>query len=286
MDLRRRVVLLVYNPAKLSFMPINAALSAFLVRRGLRAVAIKWGARPLPSDFLSSVCAVVTFGGDGTVLDAQRQLRGRDIPLVTLNLGRVGFLAFFKLKDWELALSRLLSEDATFSSRALGHIVIARESKVLYQGYFLNDVILKATTARGALRLSTSIWSTGEDVGTFYGDGLIFSTATGSTGYSFSAGGPALWPSLTQLLLTPLSPIGRRSAVQVFPQGISLDARVLPIHGALKASVIIDGLCEIPLRSGDRALVKVSSHRARLLTPEGWSFHRPLAHLISGEEDA
>jgi NAD+ kinase len=149
------------------------------------------------------VDAVVTFGGDGTLLRAARLLEGRTVPILGINLGRIGFLTAATREDWLPAL------EALFTGRCRVEARQALTSRIDRPGrddrplpLALNDVVVHQTGLARMIRLDVAV--DGERVGHYSADGLIVATPTGSTAYSLSAGGPIVSPGVEGLLLTPI----------------------------------------------------------------------------------
>jgi NAD+ kinase len=152
-------------------------------------------------DDVTALDALLTLGGDGTMLRGARLLAGHDAPVLGVNMGRLGFLTTCGSEEIELALERLASGDYLVSSRMALEAHSTRMEASRWRA--LNDVVLhKGGFAR-------VVWlrahADGELVGAFAADGIIISTPTGSTAYSLSAGGPVVVPSVESIIITPIS---------------------------------------------------------------------------------
>ncbi|MFB6368341.1 MAG: polyprenyl synthetase family protein, partial [Gemmatimonadota bacterium] len=149
----------------------------------------------------AEVDAVLTLGGDGTLLRGARMAGPRSVPLVGCNLGRLGFLTTGALDEMETIVARVVAGDYELEERVALDVRVG-EGEDSY--YALNDAVVHKT---GFARLITMrVYLGGEEVGQYSGDGIVISTATGSTAYSLSAGGPIMHPSLDALLATPICP--------------------------------------------------------------------------------
>lgn len=146
----------------------------------------------------------VVFGGDGTVLHTVNRLGARQIPLVTVNLGRLGFLAEITPEELEPALLRVLTAEATISRRMMLEARVLHEDSILWHGFCLNEFAFLPTGQGRMARLKLSVDE--HSLAQISGDGLLLSTPTGSTGYALSAGGPILNPELLAMLLVPICP--------------------------------------------------------------------------------
>ena len=145
---------------------------------------------------------VLVLGGDGTLLAAARALQGRDIPLLAVNLGSLGFLTAVTLEELYPSLEQVLAGKHQEDRRQMVMVELRRGGEVRATYHALNDVVLnKAAIAR---ILDFEVFVDGEAVSNYKADGLILSTPTGSTGYSLAAGGPITFPTVKALLITPI----------------------------------------------------------------------------------
>lgn len=146
---------------------------------------------------------VVVLGGDGTILRAAETVRGCDVPLLGVNLGHVGFLAESERDDLELAVGRALAKDYTVEERMTLLVRVMAETDVIYESWALNEASIEKSSRERMIEVVIEV--DGRPLSSFGCDGVVMSTPTGSTAYSFSAGGPIVWPTLDALLLVPLS---------------------------------------------------------------------------------
>jgi NAD+ kinase len=233
---------------------------------------------------LPTTDALVVLGGDGTFLRAARAVAEVDVPLLGLNLGKVGFLSKAEATDLEPVLEKIAAGEFAIDERMVIEARILRgdagpgpNEPELHIA--LNDVVV----ARGALarvcRLDVSI--DGTHLATFIADGLVVATPTGSTGYSFSAGGPILDPVSRNLVVTPIAAyLSAISSVVVSPQQV-VRCRVVDAHEAL---VSIDGREDLPIAVGDVVEVQAREHPIRLIEPKGaqpfWDLLRHKVELL------
>lgn len=152
---------------------------------------------------------LITLGGDGTLLRGGRAVAGRDVPLLGVNLGRLGFLTSVSLTEMDQALDRVFAGDYRLDHRFTLSARITKDGRTVAGPFVaLNDVVFHKSGVARVSRLNVRVRrDRGEDdVGSFSGDGVIVATPTGSTAYSMSAGGPVVVPSVECLLLTPICP--------------------------------------------------------------------------------
>ncbi len=147
---------------------------------------------------------VIVLGGDGTILRAAELARGCPAPLLGVNLGHVGFLAESDREDLTETVERALARDYTVEERMTLSVRVKINSEVVYESWALNEATVEKASRERMLEVVIEV--DGRPLSSFGCDGVVMSTPTGSTAYSFSAGGPIVWPSVDALLLVPLSP--------------------------------------------------------------------------------
>lgn len=153
----------------------------------------------------SSFEALISIGGDGTILKAATYIRDKNIPIIGINAGRLGFLATVQFENIEIQLKKLLARDYHVSKRTL----LSIETTPTYESFSeLNFALNEVTVARKdtTSMITIKTYLNGELLTSYWADGLIVSTPTGSTGYSLSCGGPVLTPEVASLVITPMAP--------------------------------------------------------------------------------
>jgi NAD+ kinase len=203
---------------------------------------------------------IVTFGGDGTILRAARMAVPQGTPILTVNMGRFGFLAEAQPDEVVDMLPAILSGDYWLEERIMLHAELHRggERQVSYEA--LNDVVIGHAVMSRVVRLATYV--DGEHVAEYVADGLIVATPTGSTAYSLAAGGPILHPRLSDILLTPIAAHRALERSIVCPAECAIEVGVSTEYPAV---LTIDGQIDTQLIDGDRVLVTVSPHRCNLV---------------------
>jgi NAD+ kinase len=271
-----------------AYNPTNAAASELLERAGgwCRMHGIEhWAATAQDFDILcrelATSDALVVLGGDGTLLRAARAVIQVDVPLVGVNLGKVGFLSKVEASELEAVLAKIAAGEYRIDERmALEARLLAggREADVSIH-HALNDIVV----ARGALarvvRLDVAIDET--HLATFIADGLVVSSPTGSTGYSFSAGGPIVAPDSRNLIVTPIA--AYLSAVRSVVVGPDQVVRCRVVD-ATEAIVSIDGREDVRIAVGDVIEVRALARPVQLLEPAGsqpfWDLFRHKVELL------
>jgi NAD+ kinase len=215
-----------------------------------------------PDPLVADGCELVlVLGGDGTFLRAAELARNAGIPVLGVNLGRIGFLAEAEADSLDLVLQHIIARDYEVEDRLTLDISVRQGGEILEQGWALNEASLEKGPRLGVLGVVVEI--DGRPVSTFGCDGVLVSTPTGSTAYAFSAGGPVLWPDLEAILVVP----NNAHALFGRPMVTSPDATVaIEIEaGGNDALVFCDGRREMLLPAGGRLEV------TRCGTPVKWA---------------
>jgi len=214
----------------------------------------------------------LTIGGDGTLLNACRKVADRDIPVCGINIGRLGFLADIELTELESKLDKILNNDYRIEERLMIAAIIKRDSAMTYVGSAINDIVVTKGGFARMLTLGLSI----DDylIANYQADGLIVSTSTGSTGYSLSAGGPIINPSLKLLLVTPICP----HTLNARPMIISQDEVVRINIAASHTDIVLtfDGQDSYHLLPGDEVIVKKSPLIAQIIKFEDKNYYHTM----------
>jgi len=208
---------------------------------------------------LKDVKLAAVFGGDGTMLHAARALAPRGIPLLGVNIGHLGFLTIATAAEFEAALTDFVAGRFEVEERAMLDAHLMRAGREVASGLALNDV----TVARGQFVRSIHVQVTVDDepLILYWADGVITATATGSTAYAFSVGGPLILPTAQNITLVPIAPHLSFPNAFVFDpdQRITLEVQDEP------ARISIDGQVEFDVKAGDRVEVRRSSSVAKLV---------------------
>jgi NAD+ kinase len=146
---------------------------------------------------------VIVLGGDGTILRAAELARGCSAPLLGVNLGHVGFLAEAEREDLTQTVVRALARDYDVEERMTVSVRVKLDAEVVYETWALNEASVEKASRERSIEVAIEV--DGRPISTFGCDGVVMSTPTGSTAYSFSAGGPVVWPTVEALLMVPLS---------------------------------------------------------------------------------
>ncbi len=208
---------------------------------------------------------VVVLGGDGTLISTARIVGERNIPILAVNLGSLGFLTEIALDELYPALEKCLAGDFKTSERLMLQAVVERGGEELASHLVLNDVVINKGALARIVDLETQV--NGLHLTTFKADGLIISTPTGSTGYSLSAGGPIVDPSMNCIVITPICPhtLTNRPLVIDDDSVVTVAVRSLDDEDIY---LTLDGQVGFELKSGDLITVRSAQHSARLVMSE------------------
>ena len=186
-------------------------------------------------NFTNSLDLLIVLGGDGTLLNVAREMSKKTIncPIFGINIGNLGFLSSIDISEIDNALNKIKNEEYTIEKRMLLNCTINNNNSLVA----LNDIVVARGTLSRMVRFQ--IYVDGKLYSTFKGDGFIVSTPTGSTAYSFSAGGPFIYPNLDLIALTPICP-HTRSMQPMIISGESL-VEIIPENGEEEIYLTIDG---------------------------------------------
>ena len=220
------------------------------------------------SDVPEGTEAVITLGGDGTIIQAAGELRDRDIPILGINMGHLGFLAEVEKPDYKSAVLSLLHDTFFVEERMMIEGQVLRNGVLLYENAGVNDIVLRAGQPKA---IYFDMYVDGSLLVKYHADGMIISTPTGSTAYNLSAGGPIIMPSARMLLATPVNPHTLLSRSVVLPENVKIVLKPEPesFEGILLS---FDGFCFNDLRAGDEILIARSDRKFRLIRLEKNSF--------------
>jgi len=219
---------------------------------------------------------VVALGGDGTVLQVARDVSDWNIPVMGVNVGRLGFLAATETGAATRTLQRVISGEGRIEPRTLIEATVYAKGKRAMTYLGLNDAVLRSGATGRVLWLESRVRD--RVLASYAGDGLIISTPTGSTAYNLAASGPILYPDLDVLLMTPIC-----------PHSLSQRPLVLPAYEVIEVSVLkpspetilsLDGRLSQTLSPGDRVEIRRSMKQAQLLMDPDRTFYQVLQNKL------
>lgn len=257
-----------------------AADAAKRLRAGGRVVTeVTLDSSTLARD-LAGAQVVCVFGGDGTMLRAARRVAPLGLPLLGVNLGRLGFLTGTSIEEFDGTIAEVLAGRYQCEDRAVIGTSVTRAGATVYEGSALNDVVVARGAQVRAIHVDVRI--DGEPFTVYWADGIVVATATGSTAYAMSVGGPLMLPTAQDMVIVPIAPhLSFGNAVVLAPdQRFSLDVLDEP------ARISVDGQEEHDLRTGDHVEAWRSDVPARFVrTPTMQPFLQLLRQKILKEGD-
>ena len=268
---------IVANVSKADCLPMARSIVEALTKRGLEVVfepkeaaaaVFPDGPPPQNSPFAESEM-VLSLGGDGTFLKAVRLVGEQEVPILGVNLGRLGFLAELSPQDFLPSLDRILAGDYRIDERMALSATVLRQGTALRTERALNDVVVHVAGVSRLSVLETRIDN--EYLTTYEADGLILATPTGSTAYSLSAGGPIMEPSAAAIIVTPICPHALSNRPIVVPphRMVTVTPRYLP-EGV---TVTVDGQTVVEMVCGDILTVAASNKSVKLITTDEASYY-------------
>jgi NAD+ kinase len=220
---------------------------------------------------------LLTLGGDGTLLRGARLLAGHQVPIIGINLGRLGFLTSCSGQEIEDALRRFARGDYRAEARmALDARALDRKGVERRRWHALNDVVLHKGGFARVVRLAVE--SNGEAVAGYAADGIVISTPTGSTAYSLSAGGPVVEPSVESIILTPISPHTLAIRPLVLPPTAALTVRTE--DGPEELLVTVDGQVGMTFAEGESLEVRRAGRPVLIVRFPGTTYFARLRHKL------
>ncbi len=241
--------------------------------------------QPLDDEAVDGVDMAITLGGDGTLLYSAPALAARRIPILAVNLGKVGFLTEVSRDEWVEAFEQYRRCGIGVSARIMLRCDVARAGRDVFSSEGLNDAVI---TTKGVSRLiHLQLQLAGSEAGRYRADGVIVSTPTGSTAYSMAAGGPIVHPEMEAFLVVPICPYTLSDRPLVVPAHEAIEIRV---EASRRAEVIltIDGQLAFPLEPGDRVRYSMGREKCSIIRSDKRNFYEVLRSKLNwaGEPNA
>ncbi len=233
-----------------------------------------------PEKVPKDVDCVLVLGGDGTVLQASRDLAERQIPIFGINLGTLGYLAEIGEDQIGEVIPKLVLDEYTIEERMMISGTVFHKGRELMSDIALNDIVIART---GRLRvLDFHITVNGRFLNSYSADGVIVSTPTGSTGYNLSAGGPIVAPVASMILLTPIAPHTLTSRSVILPDSATVKIEIGKRAGDETADATFDGDTNVEMVCADHIEIRKSSRAMQFVKVDQISFLEILRRKMSG----
>ncbi len=228
----------------------------------------------LPKEMSEMVDMIIVFGGDGTYLNTASAVAGKEVPILGVNLGRLGFLTEIEIHELNWTLNQLYQGNYNIIERIMVKAEVYRNQKCIYSAIGLNEVIITGC----ARMIELEVYIDDEFVSSYPADGLILATPTGSTAYSLSAGGPIVNPFSKSLIITPICPhtLYSRSIV------ISEDEKIRVKYSSenRECMLSIDGQNSLPLEKDDEIYLKRAAEVVKSVRMPGHNFYQILRNRM------
>ena len=257
MQMAVNVVGILTNPHYPKTLTLAQQIKDALQARGIRGVGITKQETLLAEQPLD---ALITLGGDGTMLRAAHLVAEHGTPILGIHMGRLGFLAEVPAAEWEQSLDRIATQQFWLEERSMLCCRLRREGEKSGPWDALNEVVIGRGGISHVVHLATYV--DGGYFTTYVADGLIVATATGSTAYALSAGGPILPPELHNMLLVPICPHLSLERTVVLAKGATV---TICVKSAAQGVVVVDGTEQTKLQVGDEIELTTSPHVTRFV---------------------
>lgn len=241
---------ILYHPKLAESRVMAAEILEFVESLGASAwVRSSWKEDDIQEQF-AELDLLITLGGDGSLLRSARLTARYQIPILGINMGRLGFLAEVQPAEWRERIQQTLFGDYWVEERMMVHAEQHRNEQIVCEFEALNEIVISRGQLARVVRLDTFI--DGGHLTTYTADGLIIATATGSTAYALAAGGPILPPELKNFLLIPLAAHLSLDRALVLSKGVAVRVKVSTDHTAI---LTCDGQFEVELADGDEIVM-------------------------------
>src|SRR2546425_9212297 len=248
-------VILVTKPKQPDVARVATELAAWFKAKNIQS--------SLEPEAAAKADLVIVVGGDGTLLSAARLLSDRQIPILAINHGGLGFLTEVTLEEMYPAIERVLAGHFITEHRMMMDIEVSRANKRTARDRALNDIVINKGTLSRMIELESRV--DGQYVSKFRADGLIVATPTGSTAYNLSAGGPIIFPTMSAMIMTPICSHTLTNRPIVLPPGVKVEIVLRSSQDDVQLTV--DGQVGLKLEMNDQIIMEKSNVAVKLVAP-------------------
>lgn len=279
-----RSILIITNKEKTLARKILNQMQGYFHEKNIctHVIAYQGGVRRLVNE---DIDLAISLGGDGTLLYCARLVCEYQIPIMGINLGDFGFLTEIRCDEWKSAFEAYVEGVLTLSRRSMLQVQVHRGETLFPVLIGLNDAVVCSNGISKIIKLSLNLSSS--NVGRYRADGVIVSTATGSTAYSMAAGGPILHPEMEAMILNPICPFTLSNRPLVVPMNETIG---IEIEKEQRTEIIltVDGYDIFPLAPLDKIIIKRSEHTGLIVNSHKRNFYEVLRSKLnwSGEPNA
>lgn len=256
---------IVVKPDHAEALATAADLSAWLKSKGIEQIGEPLSAGDRRVEHESSLKAdlVVVLGGDGTMISTARMIGGREVLVLGVNYGSLGYLTDFRIEEMFPALESIIAGQYEIDRREMLEAELVRNGERLAAGRVLNDVVINKSALARIIEIEVRL--NGLFVNSFRADGLIVSTPTGSTAYNLSAGGPIIYPSMNAVVITPICPFTLTNRPIVVPDDAEIALNLKDENEGVVLT--FDGQTGYPMKAHDRVDIRKSETTFNLVQP-------------------
>ncbi|MGH9968004.1 MAG: NAD(+)/NADH kinase [Pyrinomonadaceae bacterium] len=216
-----------------------------------------------PDKLAASVDLMLVLGGDGTMIATARMVGDREVPVLGINYGGLGYLAEFRIEELYSALESILEGNYRLDTRLMLAVELIRGKEQVTRSRVLNDVVINKSALARIIEIDAYLNQ--QFVNSFRADGLIVSTPTGSTAYNLSAGGPVIYPSMNAVVITPICPFTLSNRPIVVPDDSVIELCLKTEQEDV--ALTLDGQVGFPLQVNDRVVIRKSQTTFNLVQP-------------------
>lgn len=216
-----------------------------------------------PDKLAAAVDLMLVLGGDGTMIATARLVGDAEVPVIGVNFGGLGYLAEFRIEELFSALESILERNYKVERRVMLAVELFRADELITRNRVLNDTVINKTALARIIEIE--VYLNEQFVNSFRADGLIVATPTGSTAYNLSAGGPVIYPSMNAIVITPICPFTLSNRPIVVPDDSVIEVRLKTEEE--EVALTLDGQVGLPLKAGDRVLIRKSRTTFNLVQP-------------------
>ncbi len=223
---------------------------------------------------------IIVLGGDGTLLRTARSIKNYNTPVVAVNLGHLGFLSAFSVKQFFDSFSQIIAGNIKISNRLMLHGEHFHNAEKIHSFVALNDVVINKATLARIIQLDAQV--NGQHITSYFSDGLIVSTPTGSTAYNLAAGGPIIMPEMEAIVISPICPHTLTNRPIVLDSKHTVEVS-LKSHDS-EVLITVDGQIGFSMQPEDRVTIRRWSESVKLVQNPNATFFEVLQHKLSWGE--
>ncbi len=229
-----------------------------------------------PDEFKTDVDLIVVLGGDGTMISTARLTGEREVLVLGINYGSLGYLTEFRIEEMFPALESILAGNYEVDRRVMLDVEHWRDGEIIETGRVLNDVVVNKTALARIIEIEVKLNEL--YVNSFRADGLIVSTPTGSTAYNLSAGGPILYPSMNAVVLTPICPFTLTNRPIVVPDDAEITLQLKKENDGVVLT--LDGQVGYQVQTTDHIIIRKSTTNFNLIQPPNRNYFDVLRNKL------